>query len=537
MSSAWKGLRSSAAAAALGLGLALGGTSASAEPVEELVLLTWAKAQFPVEYEAAILLAEGWSQLGLELDIQPANFPNPLIERVFVKRDFDAALINFTAQLQRLDPEFYTYNAFHSDRAAEGGWNFAGLTDPELDKLLEAQRAEYDFDKRKAMVADIQSQLNDKNPWLVMVNFDELQAYNSDNFKDPVLPKVSGFRDAVAFFTLKPTGERKVVRWGVPMSDLKTINPVIASESSQVRLVYLIYDTLMKIGPNTEPQLWMITEITPIDDTTIEVTLRDGLTFHDGKPVTAEDVAFTFNYMKEKKAAYYTSTLEQLERAEAVAPNKVRFTLAAPYAPFTTQTLAMVPILPMHVWSGIEDPSTFENVPAVGSGPYQFDYWTKGREFKVSRFADHFQPADNDGLLVIFFGTAEAAYTALTRQDIDVVDKVLPYQLIELEGLDFITPVSVPSNGSITVVLNLRNAPMDDPAFREALSLATPRQRALMELFEGYGTLGASVIGPANEYWHEPGVTADPYDIEAARKVLEEAGYSWSDDGRLQLPQ
>jgi len=536
MRSSWTALRNGGAAVALGLGLAFGGTAAKAEPVKEIVLLTWAKAQFPVEYESAILLAEGWSELGLEIKVEPANFPNPLIERAFVKRDFDAALINFTAQLQRLDPEFYTYNTFHTDRAEAGGWNFSGLQDPEMDALLEAQRTEYDFEKRKALVGDIQSKLNDMNPWLVMLNFDEIQAYNSDNFTDPVLPKVSGFRDAVAFFTLKPTGERDVVRWGLAMSDLKTINPVIASESSQVRLVYLIYDTLMKIGPNTEPQMWMITAIDPIDDTTIEVTLRDDLKFHDGKPVTAEDVAFSYNYMKEKKAAYYTTTLEQLEKAEAVGPNKVRFTLAAPYAPFTTQTLAMVPILPKHVWEGIEDPSTFENAEAIGSGPYKFDYWTKGREFKVSKFEDHFEPTENAGLLAIFYGTAEAAYTALKQEDIDVVDKVLPYQLIELEQLDFITPVNVPSNGSITVVLNMRNAPMNDPAFREALSLATPRQRALMELFEGYGTVGASVIGPANEYWHDPSVTPDDFDIEAAREVLEEAGYSWS-DGRLQMPQ
>jgi len=533
----WDRIRTATAATALAVGTLAGGSAVAAEPVKEIVLLTWAKAQFPIEYESAILLAEAWKELGLEVKLEAANFPNPLIERVFVKRDFDAALINFTAQLQRLDPEFYTYNAFHTDRMGEGGWNFSGLSDPEMDALLEAQRTEYDFEARKAIVSEIQTKLNEMNPWLVMVNFDELQAYNSDNFSDPVLPKVSGFRDAVAFFTLQPVGERKVVRFGVQMSDLKTINPVIASESSQVRIVYLIYDTLMKIGPNTEPQLWMIEDLNPIDDTTIEVTLRDDLQFHDGQPVTAEDVAFTYNYMKEKKAAYYTSTLERMEKAEAVGPNTVRFTLSAPYAPFTTQTLAMVPILPKSVWEGIEDPSTFENVPAIGSGPYKFDYWTKGREFKVSRFEEHFEPARNEGMLVVFYGTAEAAYTALKEQDIDVIDKVLPYQLFELEAIDAITPVNVPSNGSITVVLNMRGEPMDDPVLREALSLATPRQRALMELFEGYGTLGASVIGPANEYWHEPSVTADSFDIEAARTLLEEAGYSWSDDGRLLQPE
>jgi len=525
------------AAAAFAVGMAAPSERAqAAEPIGEILLLTWTKAQYPIEYESAILLAEAWKELGLRVKIDPVNFPNPLVERVFKTRDFDAALINFTAQLQRLDPDFYTFNTFHTSRGAEGGWNIAGLSDPRFDKMLEAQRAEYDFKKRKALVGDIQKWLNEQNPWLVMVNFDELQAYNKTNFRDPVLPKVSGFKDSIAMATLKPAGRQRVVRWGAPFSDLKTINPVLASESSQVRIVYLIYDTLMRIGPNTEPQFWAASAIKPVDDTTIDVTIRDNLKFHDGKPFTAEDVAFTFDYMKKHKAAYYTSTLGQVQSATATNANTVRFKLAASFAPFTSQTLAMVPIIPKHIWEKVADPAAFENVPAVGSGQYAFEYWTKGREFKVKRFDGHFQPASNDGVLTIFFGTAEASYTALVRKDIDVIDKVLPHQLDELKALDFIQPVSVPSNGSITTVLNLRKKPFSDPKFRQALSLATPREKTLKELFEGHGTVGASVIGPANEFWHEPSVKSAPFDIKRARDALRAAGYSWTADGRLQMP-
>ena len=102
----------------------------------------------------------------------------------------------------------------------------------------------------------------------------------------------------VAFFALKPTGERDVVRWATEITDLKTINPVLASESSQVRLVYLTYDTLMRIGSEGEPQFWAATALDAVDDTTLDATIREGMTFHDGNPVTAEDVAFTFNYMQ-----------------------------------------------------------------------------------------------------------------------------------------------------------------------------------------------------------------------------------------------
>ena len=419
----------------------------------------------------------------------------------------------------------------------EGGWNFSGVRNAELDALLEGQRQTYDIDERVNIVNQIQRWVQDQNPWLPLINPDELQAYNSANFSDPVLPKISGFNDAVAFFTLKPTGERTIVRWAAPFSDLKTTSPVLASESSQVRIIYLMFDTLMKIGPSGEPQQWMITDLNAVDDTTIEVTLRDDLMFHDGMPVTADDVAFTFNYMKEHNAPYYTSTLGQLESAEAVGSNKVRFHLAASYAPFITQTLAMVPIIPKHIWESVEDPTAFDSIPPIGSGPYQYDHWTQAQEYAVTRFADHFQPAENDGVLIIFYGTAEAGYTALTREEVDVIDSVLPHQLVELESLDFIRTVSVPSNGSDTVVFNLRNKPYDDPQFRLALSHATPRGQMLMELYEGNGTQAGSVIAPANEFWHDTSVVPHEFSIEMARQILEEAGYSWSSDGQLQLPE
>ena len=521
---------------ALAAALALGSATAPAEPLGELRLLTWTKAQFPIQYEMAIVLAESWKELGIESKIEAANFPNPLIERVFNTHDFDAVVIAFTPQLQRLDPDFYTYNTFHTERAVAGGWNFSGLEDPDLDQLLVAQRQEYDFDARAALVGRIQKRLYEANAWIPIVNADVLQVFNSANFHDPVLPKVSGFNDVVAFFTLKPTGERKVVRWATEISDLKTINPVLASESSQVRMVYLIYDTLMRIGPNGEPQFWAATALDAVDDTTLDATIREGMTFHDGTPVTAEDVAFTFNYMKENKAAYYNATLEQLESATATGPHTVRFELANSFAPFTTQTLAMVPIIPKHIWEQVEDPTTFENVPAIGSGTYAFGHWKKAQEFMVERFDGHFQPADNEGLLVVFYGTSEAAYTALLKQEADVLDSILPHQIPEIEGTDYLHFVSVPSNGSDTLVVNVRNAPYDDPALRLALSLATPRERMLNEFYEGYGNVAGSVIAPANAFWHDPSITPYPYDIEKARQVLQDAGYTWDSEGQLQVP-
>ena len=96
------------------------------------------------------MVAEAWKKLGIKVRVEPLSYPNPLVERAFKTRDFDAFIIHFTPQLERLDPDFYTYNAFHSSNGAPGGWNFSGFASKEFDGLAEAQRSEYNLEKPPA---------------------------------------------------------------------------------------------------------------------------------------------------------------------------------------------------------------------------------------------------------------------------------------------------------------------------------------------------------------------------------------------------
>jgi peptide/nickel transport system substrate-binding protein len=523
------------AAAVFGLGIM--GFAKAAERVPEITLVTWTKAQYPVQYEEAMTLVDALKKLGVGVKVEPLNFPNPLLDRVFKVRDFGAAILFFTASLERLDPDFYTFNAFHSSRDVSGGWNFSGVRDPELDKLLEAQREEYDLAKRKTIVDQIQESIFNKNVWLVMVNQDELEAYNKVNFEAPVLPKVSGFNDPMAFFKVKPLSSQKIVRWGSQISDLKTINPILASDSSQVRLLYLIYDTLMKIGPDTNPMLWAAKDVKTVSPTKVDVSIRDDLKFHDGTPLIAADVKFSFDFLIANKAVYYNAALEPVESTTVVNPTTVEFILKRPYAPFTTQTLSMVPLLPKHIWEKVEKPTEFENANPIGSGPFKFDHWKHGQEFAVTRFADHFSPTPSDGLLIVFYGTREAAYSAFLHKEVDVMDRLLANQIDELKKSDFVQTVRVPSTAADTVVLNTRQKPFSDPKFRAALNLAIPRKEILDEFYKGYGTLGASVLAPADAAWSDSSIKPPAFDVQAARNTLKEAGYKWDSSGSLLYPE
>jgi peptide/nickel transport system substrate-binding protein len=513
-----------------------GAYAAELKPLPEITLVTWTKTQFPVQYEQAFMIAEAWKKLGIKVRVEPLSYPNPLVERAFKTRDFDLFIIHFTPQLERLDPDFYTYNTFHSSNAAPGGWNFSGFASKEFDKLAEAQRSEYNLEKRKKLVDQCQEILYKENPWLILVNNDELQAYNKVDFKDPVIPP-GGFWDSTPFFTIKPTGSRKVIRLTVPWTDLKTINPLLSTDVNQVRILYLIYDTLMRIGPDAKPQPWAAKEVKPVDEKTIEVTLRNDLLFHDKKPVTADDVKFTFDLMIKHKAPYFKTSLDPVDSVEVLDKYRVRFRLKKPYAPFISQTLAMNPILPKHIWEKIEKPNEYRNVPPVGSGPFKFDHWRESQEIKLSRFAEHFRPTQVEGTLIIFYGTREAGFTALLKKDVDVDDYLLAHQMDELKGAKDIQTVRAPSHSADSLIFNLRRKPFDDPKLRFALAHAIPKQQMLGDLYNTYGNVGASVIAPANKYWNNEQIKPYPFDVEKSRELLKQAGYSWDKEGRLCLPE
>src|SRR5262249_25570120 len=157
----------------------------------------------------------------------------------------------------------------------------------------------------------------------------------------------------------------------------------------------------------------------------------------------------------------------------------VEFTLKRPYAPFTTQTLAMVPLLPKHIWEKVEKPNEFENAAPIGSGPFKFDHWKRAQEFAVARFPEHFSPPPSQGVLIVFYGTREAAYSAFVRKEVDVMDRLLAHQLDELKNVADVQTLRIESTAADTVVLNIRDKPFSDAKFRAALNMAIPRQEIL----------------------------------------------------------
>ncbi|MCH8532033.1 MAG: ABC transporter substrate-binding protein [Saccharospirillum sp.] len=505
------------------------------ERVPAINLITTTESYDPIRYEAAFMVAERWRELGLDVTVSPTEFSTAL-ERFYDQQDFDAVILGWSGRTDRLDPQFFL-NTLDSRQAGLGGNNPGGYENAEYDDLFDQQSMEFNNESRQQIVQQMQDMYKSDIPVVVLFHRDEVVAYNQDAFEGFQVMAGEGLYSEWGPMEAVPLGDRQTLRIGGPQEP-DNLNPLDSTSVWGWKWMRLYYDRLVRLSADVEPLPWAAESVTALDETTIEVVLRDGMTFHDGEPVTAADVAFTFNYYLGQSYNYFNSYLAVLDNAEQVDDRTVRFHLSQPSASFGSITLSQLPILPKHLWEGIEDAGALapSDIPMVGSGPFKFERFDRGEYMSISKFDQHWY-ADNiavDGVEFIIYADMEGVYTGLQTGEIDMTAwRMEPGQIGLAEQQSHLNVVSVPDFGYFHMTYNLRRAPFDDRAARRALTRAIDRNRMVDVLLEGRGEVGSSVIAPVNAFWHESFVERFDFDMEAAREELRAAGYSWNSDGHL----
>lgn len=312
------------------------------------------------------------------------------------------------------------------------------------------------------------------------------------------------------------------------------INPILALNNDvDLDLSHLIFQSLYRINENGEvvPDLVVHQEISK-DEKTYIFTLREGAKWHDGEPVTADDVVFTFERILDADSqSPLLKTFREL-RVETVNERTVQMTLTQPYAPFLS-TLT-VGILPRHLWADIPASNTAlaeYNVKPMGSGPYMFQSLTKDRQgsirsYTLARF-DGYQgnrPYINE-LTFRFYPSQEEALAALKRH--------------QVEGMSFITQDSrnavVKQGGNVqqlrlpqytAVFFNQRNELLKDKALRQNLEHAVSKEGIIKEALHGAGEPISTPILPGFLGYNKA-IKGLAFDEDGARKALDNAGWSW----------
>jgi peptide/nickel transport system substrate-binding protein len=316
--------------------------------------------------------------------------------------------------------------------------------------------------------------------------------------------------------------------WGVHVSLAPTwFDPAETSGIiTPFMLLYALHDALVKAMPGNPmaPSLAESWNVSP-DGLVYEFVLRKGARFHNGDPVTAEDVKFSF---ERYRGAAYKSLRESVAAVEIADPGRVRFRLKRPWPDFVTFYLSATGaawIVPKKYLEKVGDEG-FKRAP-VGAGPYKFVSFTPGVELVLEAFDQYWRKAPNVKRLVLRAIPDEATrLAALKRGEVDIVFAIrgaLAEDLRRTPGLTL-----KPNVGQATQWVYFPDqwdpkSPWHDRRVRLAVNHAIDRPAINRAETLGHSRIIWSIVPSSFEfYWQPPGYTYDPV---KTKQLLAEAGY------------
>ncbi len=206
-----------------------------------------------------------------------------------------------------------------------------------------------------------------------------------------------------------------------------SLNPGAGYLSESFDIYTLVYDTLISTDLRNQPQPQLAKEFTvAADGKTWTFKLHEGAMWHDGKPVTSEDVAFTYNMIRNFEAFAllkdYTTLIEKIETPD---PATVVIVFEGPVAN-TDERFSAVPILPKHIWEQFKDEQSaveFENLEMIGSGPFTLAEFKPGEFTRLKAKKDHYlTPPKIDEVIFRVFGNDDAMVQALKTGEVELIE-------------------------------------------------------------------------------------------------------------------
>ncbi|PFG30090.1 ABC transporter substrate-binding protein [Paramicrobacterium agarici] len=317
-------------------------------------------------------------------------------------------------------------------------------------------------------------------------------------------------------------------------------NPFIAtSAAASLGYTWLMYEPLAQWNPTdpaTEPEPWLAESWEWNDDyTSVSITPRDDVTWSDGEKMTVDDVAFTFNLIKDTEG-FNANAISYKD--VTVDGDAVTLTFESSQLLNKTKVLGTF-IVPEHVWSKMDDPTKDTNQDPVGTGPYTLKSWTQQvitfepnedywggtppvPEIQYTSYTDN-----NAQLTALLSGSAQWSYVFIPDMEKTYLSKSETNNAYMPTGL-----------GIDALFLNTQEAPFNNVAMRQATNMVIDREAVHTQGYSGFKGLVDTVTGlpsPAGDAF-----TAEQYkgktvevDVEGAKAVLEEAGYTWNSDDKL----
>jgi peptide/nickel transport system substrate-binding protein len=315
-------------------------------------------------------------------------------------------------------------------------------------------------------------------------------------------------------------------------SDFRGFNPITTGDYwGRVEIAtHALYTPLLDYDDDLQPAPRLAESWEMHGDTAITFRLRRDVFWHDGQPVTADDVLFTFERAKDPATASLLATafLARVRSAELVDSFTIRFRLEHPHA----QALEnfVWPPAPRHLLEDIP-PADLPNAPfnrqPIGNGPFRFLHWRANDQLALERNPDYPEalggPPVVDRIVFRIIPEVATLQTELLTGGIHINLVLQPDQANQLRNNPDVNVFSFPGRTFYYIGWNHEHPPFDDPNVRRALTMAINRQEIIDALLYGEGEPAVGTI----PNWHEfaPNVEPLPFDLEQAGRLLDQAGW------------
>jgi peptide/nickel transport system substrate-binding protein len=314
---------------------------------------------------------------------------------------------------------------------------------------------------------------------------------------------------------------------------IDTINPATSFYGFNIHGLW--WDTIVETagGSVVEPGLaesWSVSD----DGLVWTFSIREGLTFTDGTPATAEDAAWTINWVIENEIPTMISYMTNVDHAEAPDATTLQIYLSAPVPNMISSKLLYLYIVPSHIWEGMsaQDITEYNDSAAtIGVGPYRYVDFRPGEYLILEAYENYWAgPPPVDQIIYQEYANEDAMIQALLAGEIDLITSVPNSGTQTLQEAENIT-VSIGDDFRIAELIvnssqeGTQPPSLNDSAVRLAINHAIDKQQINTIGYLGYAQLATTFLPPIYGDFHNSDIQDIPFDTAEGNRVLDEAGY------------
>jgi len=338
----------------------------------------------PIRIRMAQLIS-GWAaEVGLPIKAAPTEH-GTMIDKIVGEHDFDMCCWTY-GWYPPWDPISLLY---HSSQDVPWGWNDPGIRNATLDKVIDSILTTSSIDELKRLIWKFQELHMQLIPDFPLFERLMIDAYRTDKTEGWLPMLGTGIINFWSLINVHTKGEIFGGEIRVPvLKEPKTLSPCKITSGWDTMGIDRIYDTLMRLDLNNNYIPWMAkswdVQVFPENNTqVITFKLYDNITWHDGKPLTSEDVKFTLEYYRDYEIPNYQPYVSSIYKVETPDKYTVKIYVNNTSVISVYNIGTMVYIIPKHLWANITNPLEYEPSVPIGSGPFKFVEWVKGEYIKL----------------------------------------------------------------------------------------------------------------------------------------------------------